>query len=456
MTVRVYALGVLVGLLAIFVSGTLFSYDLYFLLGLGNEYDLKRFFVVGFIWLCSLALCFVKQEQNVYGSYLVIVGVAFFVLLSLVSAFFSKHQFWAFVDVVNIFMLMMAVYFFVVSLRSLHEKALCAMLFFCALFFSLLTLFKYSLFLIFSYVDINSFDIHGLISGYTNVRLFNQLQVMIVPLLYIPVCCKDLRKFKGLSAVAVTLHWVALFQSEARGAVLSLSLVFILFFFNLERGKRVGFLNEVLRPLAFGILLWLLFIKIIPYYLFDNVTFQLRTTSSGRLDFWLFILKAIPDSPWLGFGPMSFSWAEGKPLPHAHPHNITMQVLYENGVLACLIFVVSALHVVFKVLKSVGANESFSKFPFYFSLLSGLCYSQLSGVLVMPFSQLLFSLVLALSISSPQKNNCVDYYRIKRWIIIMQFLVVTFFSVVMFISYNHEGLSAAFFPRIWLRGNVIN
>lgn len=361
MTTRVYALGVFVGLFIIFVAGTLFSYDLYFLLGLENEYDLKRFLVVGFIWLCLLGLCFTKQDITFHVSFYKAVGFTVFVLLLLVSALFSRHVFWAFVDVTNICMLITAFYFFSVSLRSLDEKTLCSVLFAGVLFFSLLTLFKYSLFLIFSYVDVNSFDIHGLISDYTNARFFNQLQVMIVPLLYIPFCCDGLRKFKKLSVFIVTLHWLVFLQTDARGAILSLFLVFILFLFNLERERRIGFLYEVLRPLAFGILLWLLLIKIIPYYLFDNVTFQLRTTSSGRLDFWLFILKAIPDSPWLGFGPMSFTWAEGKPFPHAHPHNIIMQVLYENGVLVCLIFVMVALHVVFNVLKSVGINESFSK-----------------------------------------------------------------------------------------------
>ncbi|GMA80569.1 hypothetical protein GCM10025855_01020 [Shewanella glacialipiscicola] len=240
------------------------------------------------------------------------------------------------------------------------------------------------------------------------------------------------------------------------GAMISLilALTILLYFVNAEARKKLVLLT--LKTILSGIFLWLVFIVIIPYWLINGANFQIRTSSSGRLDLWLYVLQSISDSPLLGFGPMSFSWAEGKPLPNAHPHNSVMQLLYEYGIISCIVmigWVMSRVYYRLRYLSQVtclSQDTTTATIPVTYALLSGLVYSLFSGVMVMPFAQLMLVFVIAMQV----QDNVFQFYKAGIWTKIILFLMVNVMTLVLMNSYKNEELLPALFPRVWLNGLI--
>ncbi|MGX9461538.1 O-antigen ligase family protein [Shewanella sp. A14] len=335
-------------------------------------------------------------------------------------------------------------------MRSFDRDKVHFSIYACAVLFSIFTFVKYILFLIFSYADAQSFDIHGLISGYVNVRFFNQLQVMIMPVLFLPFFNSKLAKFKSISFIVISLHWAVLLQTSARGGLLSLILASSLITLFLSTDSRKQFIAILLKTLLVGISLWLVFIIIIPYWLMDSANLQIRTTSSGRIDLWCYILQSIPEHLWFGFGPMSFTWAEGKPLPHAHPHNAVMQLLYEYGVITCIAITTWVISRVYNRLVMLKQLKNVSIIPIVYAILAGLIYSLFSGVAVMPFAQVLFVFLLTMSMSYDES----DAYKLGRLTRIGLFLLISAISCLLLATYKHQELLPAMFPRIWVNGLI--
>jgi hypothetical protein len=449
---KTYSRGLLIVSACFFLFGTVFAVKFAHLVGVGSEYDIKRMIVIGNIWLFSLGLCFVKDVEFIRLSTATKALAFIFFTLAACSALLSKHPFWGGIEIANFALLICAFIFFVISMRSFERGTINFGVYTFLLLFSVFTFVKYILFLLFSYADAHSFNIHGLISGYVNVRFFNQLQVMVMPLLFLPFFSQNLARFKSISFIVISLHWTVLLQTEARGAILSLILASSLIMFFLSAVSRKQFIFTLLQTILLGIFLWLVFIIIIPYWLMDSANLQIRTSSSGRIDLWLYVLTSILDSLWLGFGPMSFAWAEGKPLPHAHPHNAVMQVLYEYGVIVCLattIWVISRIYNKLTILKQVKNTRAI---PISYAVLSGLIYSSFSGIAVMPFAQLMLVFLLAMLISFDE----LDVYKLGKPVRVMLFLLVSAGSYLLLTTYGHEDLFMSWFPRVWINGLVTN
>ncbi|MCS6099634.1 O-antigen ligase family protein [Shewanella baltica] len=446
-----YSWGVLITFICILLLGTVFAFNFSHIFDIDNEYDTKRFLVVGFVWLSSLALCFVKDVEFIKISTVTKICLSIFLILAIFSALASKHPFWGMVEIANIGLLMAAFYLFVASIRSMSRSTFSFAVYAGVSLFSVLTFTKYILFLFFSYADAQSFDIHGLLSGYVNVRFFNQLQVMVTPLLFLPFFVQDLARFKRVSIVFVALHWAVLLQTEARGAMLSLMLAAAVLWLFVDAKTRIQFISTMLKTMLFGICLWIVFIIMIPYWLMDSSTFQIRTDSSGRLDLWLYVFKSIPEHLWLGFGPMSFVWAEGKPLPNAHPHNSVMQLLYEYGVICCIVSTGWAMSRVYHRLRYIHQVKAVEVIPVTYALLSGLCYSLFSGIVVMPLAQLMLVLVVALD-AQQYGTSCIYRVGIRGKIVL--FIIASVMAVVLLGTYKNEELLPILFPRIWENGLI--
>jgi hypothetical protein len=447
---KTYSRGLLIVSTCFFLLGTVFAVKFARLVGVESEYDIKRIILIGCVWLFSLGLCFVKDVEFIRLSRATKALVFIFFTLAACSALLSKHPFWGGIEIANFALLICAFIFFVISMRSFERDTIHFWVYTFFLLFSVFTFVKYILFLLFSYADAQSFDIHGLISGYVNVRFFNQLQVMVMPLLFLPFFKQDLAKFRSVSFIVISLHWMVLLQTEARGGLLSLILASILIMLFLGKNSRRQFIFTLLKTILLGIFLWLVFIIAIPYWLMESANFQIRTTSSGRVDLWLYVLTSIPDSMWLGFGPMSFAWAEGKPLPSAHPHNTVMQLLYEYGVITGIICLTWVFSRVYNSLIMLKSEANISLIPILYAVLSGLIYSLCSGVAVMPFTQALFVFMLAMLM----QFNVINIYQLGKPALISLFLFVSTASGVLLPTYKHQELLSALFPRIWVNGLI--
>lgn len=450
MQLKTYSKGLFIVSACFFLLGTVFATKFADLVGIDSEYDIKRIIVIGCIWLFSLGICFVKNIEFIRLSIATKALALIFFTFAICSALLSKHPFWGAIEIANIGLLICAFIFFVISMRAFERDTVHFGVYACFLLFSVFTFVKYILFLLFSYADAQSFDIHGLISGYVNVRFFNQLQVMVMPLLFLPFFKQDLAKFRSVSFIVISLHWMVLLQSEARGGMLSLILASSFVSYFLCKDNRKRFIFTILQTIFAGFCLWLLFIIIIPSWLMDSANFQIRTSSSGRLDLWLYSLESIPERIFLGFGPMSSTWAEGKPLPHAHPHNSVMQLLYEYGVIICIACILWVVSRAYNKLQALTQVENVSLCPIIYAVLSALIYSLFSGVVVMPFAQILLVFLVAVLVQYVGR----DFYQVGKLTRVMLFSGVSVASYVVLMTYKHEELLPALFPRIWVNGLI--
>jgi O-antigen ligase len=447
---KTYSNGVLIVFACLFLLGTVFAVKLPHVIGIDSKYDIKRFLVIGFVWFFSLGLCFVKEIEFIRFSTATKTLVIIFFTLAVCSALNSKHPFWGMVEIANIGLLIIAFLLFTVSIRSIKRDTFHFGVYVGALLFSVFTFVQYILLLVFSYVNAQHFDIHSLVPGYNNVRFFNQLQVMIIPVLFLPFFNKSLTKFRKVSLIVMSLHWMLLLQTEARGGMLSLILASSLITYFLWTDNRKHFAFTILQTMLIGICLWLVFIIIIPDWLMNSSNFQIRTGSSGRLDLWLYSLTSIQERFFLGFGPMSFTWAEGKPLPHAHPHNSVIQLLYEYGVITCIACTIWVISRIYKRLISLNQRKNISLIPITYAVLSGLIYSLFSGVIVMPFAQIMLVFLVTIQV----QYGASSFYKVGIFTRMVLFFAVSVASYILLITYKNEELLPALFPRIWVNGLI--
>ncbi|WP_264889219.1 O-antigen ligase family protein [Shewanella xiamenensis] len=307
-----------------------------------------------------------------------------------------------------------------------------------------------------------------------NVRFFNQLQVMLLPLLCLSFYIEPLKKYKRTAMLAFSVQWLILLQSEARGALLAIVLAAVVVYRFLPANLGKTFVLPMLKAVVFGTLLWLVLIIIIPLFIFDSPIWQLRTNSSGRIDMWIYILQMIPERIGLGYGPMSFAWAEARPLPNAHPHNALLQFLYEFGVVAFILLTSWSLITLWSILKRlkllgakssehlaknsqssldigshIGIEKDTTDMVLAFALCAIWIYAMFDGVIVMPLSQASLVALLAL--------NCRHYQpRVIAlpWNVVLM-AVVIICGALLIDSLGDAELNPQLYPRLWLTG-IIN
>ncbi|MFS1424483.1 O-antigen ligase family protein [Shewanella sp. 10N.286.48.B5] len=447
---KVYSKSVLIAFASIFMLGTIFANKFSQVIGIESVYDTKRLLLITSVSFFSLGLCFYNKFEFIKISTITKAFVVTFFLSSFYSAFLSKYPFWSMVEIANIGLLINAFVLFTVIIKTFRKDRFIVAVFICALLFSIFTFVKYILFLIFSYTDAQNFNIHGLVSGYVNVRFFNQLQVMVIPLLFFPFFNQHLRNFRAVALGVMSLHWAVLLQTEARGGIISLLLSSCIILYFLPKNYRKQMFFNLLKTVSIGICLWLVFIIIIPYWLMDSVTFQIRTSSSGRLDLWLYILDVITDRIWFGFGPMSFAWAEGRPLANTHPHNLVMQLLYEYGFLICVVCLSWVINRGYKQLKFSCQLQSLSFLPVSYGVIAGLIYSLVSGVAVMPFAQLMLVFLVAIQVQQGKRS----FFLVDKFFRIGLFISILLTAWFLLYTYKHEQLLPVLYPRIWINGLI--
>lgn len=446
-----------------------------------NAYDLKRILVIIFIVCSAVGLLWRSSIPMIAPSPFTLWVVVSLFILGLLSTFFSQHPFWSLLELANFFLLLCLFYILGVLITDIGRNLTLQYFFGFALFFSICIAVKFFLLLFFHALDANRPDVHSLVAGFMNVRFFNQLQVMLLPLLCLSFYIEPLKKYKRAAMLAFSVLWLILLQSEARGAVLALVVAAVVVYRFLSAELRKGFIRPIIKAVAFGTLLWLVLIIIIPLFIFDSPIWQLRTNSSGRIDMWIYILQMIPERIGLGYGPMSFAWADARPLPNAHPHNALMQFLYEFGVVAFILATSWSLITLWSILKRliilgekvgeklgekpseylaknsqscfdigsyIGIEKDTTDIVLAFALCAIWIYAMFDGVIVMPLSQALLVSLLAL--------NCRQYQlRVIAlpWKVVLIAAVITC-AALLIASLGDTALNQLMYPRLWLTGII--
>jgi len=365
-----------------------------------------------------------------------------FIIMGIISSIFSEELNFSLFYTIHFFFL------FILSLAVFNEESRKRTLYFIVsivTFHSILVLVCF-LNVIYSIADQVKLNPIVIYQNFINIRFFNQVQVFIIPLLIFLLKYKDIKR---VICFFLTLNFLLIFIGHARGALLTFAIVFLLaqFFDKHERKKY---------QTAFFCLL----IGLLTYYtcnvLFSSVELSLKTSSSGRLLIWQ---QTISEFTWkqffIGNGPGVFQTSlEGK-APMSHPHSSVIEIINEWGFLA-FIFLSLAIYLTIKnaVTYLVVNNEDSSSKALLYSFISGLIYSLLSGVHVMPVSQTLLFIIWGLLLARTS-NKALAFDKFKRWKLVFFAIIIAavwyFYGWVALETYQKMNPDTGYIigPRFW-------
>lgn len=331
-------------------------------------------------------------------------------------------------------------------------------------------------------------------------RFYNQVQSWIIPaLLALPVIYSRYRLAYPACLLVLGLQWYIIFMTGARGAFLSITAAVLL---------AIVFLPAIRKSLLGGQAAGLLLGAVI--YAAVLVSFEATTpdsatvaneapsgqqthrpvtrgfygneketgssflaqslgrpmaNTSGRTRMWKSAAQDAISNPLLGIGPMNYVCTS--PVPMSHPHNFVLQTAAEWG-----IFVAVAVSLVFLYLllasfqwlrrQDSDASKKYKSASFLLTgILAAAFYCCLSGVLVMPASQvsgvLVCGMLMGMIAPGPSNNRPIPGARL--------FLPPLIFSIALLILGRHELSSMDaraellrpgydLQPRIWQEGKI--
>ena len=280
--------------------------------------------------------------------------------------------------------------------------------------------------------------------------------------------------------------WMLCIVAASRGAMVALVVSVLVLMAFAGRGNWRPWLKFYGMSLLVGAILVGIFFVWMPELLHAPMTWENRLAdksitpdaniSSGRIYLWKEALDLIKVSPWLGAGPMHFSYKfheEG-----AHPHNLAIQLAAEWGMIAMLCFVGVLVYGYFCFAKFTKSNLGYGNTHATQTTVQGLLavltiiavYTMIDGLFVMPFSQMWVVFFVAWSMSVMKaggaSNAAVEANADGKGFrgLVAAGLLIALVSVAMFgfpgigktkersAVYQSSGASGLYFPRFWLQG----
>lgn len=306
------------------------------------------------------------------------------------------------------------------------------------------------------------------LTGFSNIRSFNQYQLWTLGLITLPLLAFDVKSASIRILLNSTLiaWYVLLFFSASRGALLSWGLGVII---TAIIYKRIAwpFIRLQLRHVSVGYLSYKVLFELVPFSRgSDLVTGTvLRETTGDRITLWSQAIQLIQNHPVFGVGPMHFAWFSST---YAHPHNSLLQLMCEWGLPAALIILSMAGYGLWYWLKKVNIQYLASCDPLnqhlgivlFFTLITSAIYSLVDGVIVMPISQVMMFTVIGLmmgyasekSVMTTNLNSSILMRTIFLIIVLITLIWATLPEILQNASGSEKrfsiGYSAAG-PRLW-------
>lgn len=240
-----------------------------------------------------------------------------------------------------------------------------------------------------------------IVSGFVNIRFFNQYQTWTLPLLVGSVLAIPKKWWVGRGVVfsLASLWWTLIFASNVRGTTLAIILGAVgtwLLFGN--RARRWLAVQTAAVTAGSGLYFFL-------FYLGGEVTPQVAERlgdigQGGRPHYWMKCLEMAWMNPWLGVGPMHYAWPPNNFATGAHPHSAFFQWLAEWGVLSTTIMVSLAVWGGWSWMQQERDAEAGTEdlltdvgSALVATALAGASHAMVSGLIVMPVSQVLLAVV---------------------------------------------------------------
>lgn len=323
--------------------------------------------------------------------------------------------------------------------------------------------------------------ISDIVFGFDNYRFFNHIQTVSLPLVVL-LAVRNYSNGRAWLWVA-SAWWALLFFAGGRGTMVALvvsTAVSALIFG--ESGRRWA---VVMGKAAFiGFALNLVLFVLLPMMRFDSplgllgdmVSRSVENPLSSREILWAAAIKMALDNPLLGVGPVHFAHHGTYLGINAHPHNSVLQIAAEWGLpaLMCIVFAIAAcLRNLFRKIKSLpeaDRKETLTGVALFATAIAILVDGLVSGLMVMPTSQLWIALFLGLtwgwSRSIRETSGAIDAGRLVRRSYVRAGALVVVLALWVGVLPDALNLSeretqalksnvyvdAVLYPRIWRAG----
>ncbi|SFI08474.1 O-antigen ligase [Collimonas sp. OK307] len=329
-------------------------------------------------------------------------------------------------------------------------------------------------------------DVMNLVPGFSNYRFLNHTQTIALPLLILYFLLeKKETKASLMHMIFVGFWWSLLFMTGGRGTIVGL-LAGAGIAYMVQPKYAITFCKGMLTTGMVGVVIYAILFMLVPFLVGLHpfgVFFQLAQRSiedptSGRLLLWQRALELIFSNPWVGVGPMHFAHYGADINNGAHPHNLILQIGAEWGVpaLLCLCIAISiGMRNLFRAVYMISASDIRNQTIFSAWIVIGVAIlvdSQFSGLVVMPFSQLLIVLYVgcAMGWSRSISDNEISQKVSPSWSrwLFQSFLILISVCGILYgalpkmdilfglkTELTRESLShpRALHPRIWTDGN---
>jgi len=247
--------------------------------------------------------------------------------------------------------------------------------------------------------------------GFSNPRFMNHTQTALFPLIVL-LCLKAPPHggWRKLWFALASFWWALLFVTEARASILALAVGSVTAV-TLRRAHARPFLGTMAGTALAGIALYIMVFTLLPVLFglqpvgspLNVVERSVANPASDRFLLWKLAEGLIAAHPWLGVGPHHFAHEGAKLYAGAHPHSWVLQIATEWGIPALLCLVSASVLAVRALIRSGArvaetdlANQNMLV-TLQVACAAILVDGMLSGVIVMPQSQLAIALVLGIA-----------------------------------------------------------
>ncbi len=281
-------------------------------------------------------------------------------------------------------------------------------------------------------------DYADLFVGFNNRRFFNQFQSISFPILVLAsLTFRQKKIYSNTLFLLASLWFMLMLVSNGRGVTFaSLSSIIIIFIIFRLRAKE--WLKQITLIIITGTFCFFLFSwALSSFEIIDSgIT---RTSSGGRFKIWSDTLALIQSKPVFGFGPMHYAFLDQGHYP-AHPHNLTIQIMVEWGIPAAIVLLFIIYYIGHKWLSTARelTNNFLTLICLSSSFFAAILHGHLSGIFVMPLSQLSFALISGwmLSLVSFKKNSDIIYevkcfHRFTLSLIVISSISITIYASVL-------------------------
>jgi O-antigen ligase len=247
--------------------------------------------------------------------------------------------------------------------------------------------------------------------GFAHVRFLGQWQTWTLPLIVLPTALWP-QASPAVRASFVLLAagwWALLFAAGTRGTYVAEISAFACVTLIFGRAA-LSWLRLQVLPVVGGLALYITGYVVVAgdRSAFMNMfTHMTSSSTSGRGELWKAAVDAALASPLLGIGPQHYVYVRPADSFAAHPHNAVLQWACEWGVPSAIVMLAIVSWALISWMRArrtehigdTGSPGAVLAVALSASLIAGTVHAMLSGIIVMPMSQMQMALIAGWAIS---------------------------------------------------------